>query len=141
MTIPVVLVEDSREILALVEELLTHVGPLAVVGRLGTEAEATQWIAEHANDWDLAIVDLVLRDGSGFNLLHRFREANPRSRIVVLSDYATTTIKVRCVELGADAVFTKGDIKAFTAYLRTWPPALSGERAVASATQKSPLPY
>ena len=128
MTIPVVLVEDSREILAVVEDLLHHIGPLEVIGRLGTEGEATEWLQDNDGYWDLAIVDLVLRDGSGFNLLRRFREANERSRIVVLSDYATTNIKLRCVELGADAVFTKGDIKAFQAYLTHWKPVQTGQR-------------
>ena len=35
----------------------------------------------------------------------------------VLSDYATLNIKLRCVELGADSVFTKGEFKAFVDYV------------------------
>lgn len=119
------MIEDSNDIRAVIEDLLGQIGPFEVVGRVATEKEGVAWLEANAPDWDLAIVDLVLREGSGFNLIRRFREANERARILVLSDYATpSSIKVRCVEFGADAVFTKGDIKAFTAYLAAWRPPL-----------------
>jgi two-component system, OmpR family, response regulator len=120
-----VMVEDSREIISVIEELLAPDGRFHVKGRNATESEAAQWLELHPADWDIAVIDLVLRDGSGFNVIRRYREANESGRIVVLSDYATLNIKLRCVELGADAVFTKGEFKAFIAYvsgLRKEPP-------------------
>jgi len=117
VTISVAMIEDSREIQGLVEDLLGHIGPFHVIGRIATEHEGTVWLDHHAQDWDVALIDLVLREGSGFNLIRRYREANEKARILVLSDYATTPIKVRCVELGADAVFTKGEMKAFASYM------------------------
>ncbi|MBC5767285.1 response regulator [Ramlibacter albus] len=117
MTIEMVMVEDSREIISAIEDLLAPDGRFRIVGRNATENEATAWLQEHPHDWDLAVIDLVLRDGSGFNVVRRYREANETARIVVLSDYATLNIKLRCVELGADAVFTKGEFKAFIAYV------------------------
>ena len=119
MTISVAMIEDSREIQGLVEDLLCHIGPFEVVGRIATEHEGTVWL-DHNAKWDVAIIDLVLREGSGFNLIRRYREANEQARILVLSDYATTPIKVRCVELGADAVFTKGEMKAFASYMSSY---------------------
>lgn len=117
-----VMVEDSREIISAIEDLLAPDGRFHVIGRNATENEATAWLQDHPTDWDLAVVDLVLRDGSGFNVVRRYREANEGARIVVLSDYATLNIKLRCVELGADAVFTKGEFKAFIAYVSTLRP-------------------
>lgn len=116
------MVEDSREIISTIEDLLEPVGRFKVIGRTGTEGEATQWLQENPTSWDLAVIDLVLRDGSGFNVIRRFREANEGGRIVVLSDYATLNIKLRCVELGADSVFTKGEFKAFINYVSTLRP-------------------
>lgn len=117
MTISVVVVEDSKEILSVLEDLLGHIGPFDVVGRLATESAGTEWLQRHPTGWEVAVLDLVLREGSGFNLIKRYRDANPGARIVVLSDYASPAIRIRCVELGADAVFSKGEIKAFAAYL------------------------
>jgi DNA-binding NarL/FixJ family response regulator len=117
LAVSVVVVEDSREILSVLEDLLSHIGPYHVVGRLTTEADATEWLTHFEGPWELAVIDLVLREGSGFNLIKRYRDANPEARIVVLSDYATPAIRIRCVEFGADAVFSKGEIKAFAAYI------------------------
>jgi two-component system OmpR family response regulator len=117
VTISVVVVEDSKEILSVLEDLLGHIGPFRVVGGLATETDGTEWIQRNPANWEVAVLDLVLREGSGFNLIKRYRDANPGARIVVLSDYATPDIRIRCVELGADAVFSKGEIKAFAAYL------------------------
>ena len=114
--IPVVLVDDSPEIRELLEELLSDLGPFQVVARLGTELDALSWL-EQRQHWELAVLDLVLQDGSGFNLIRRFRTAQKRARLTVLSDFATPGIKVNCVQLGADAVFTKGEVKTFAAYV------------------------
>jgi two-component system, OmpR family, response regulator len=129
VTIGMVMVEDSREIISVIEDLLEPDGRFRIMGRNSTESEAAQWLDEHPADWDLAVIDLVLRDGSGFNVVRRYREANEGARIVVLSDYATLNIKLRCVELGADAVFTKGEFKAFIAYVSTMKPRGTGLHA------------
>lgn len=123
MTISVVMVEDSKEIVEIVQQLISHVGAYKVVASLSTETEATAWLERGEQAFDVAVVDLVLREGSGFNLLGRLRNANEAARILVLSDYATPGIRVRCVELGADAVFSKGEIKAFASYLARHGPA------------------
>lgn len=122
MTISVVMIEDSKEIVDVVQQLISQVGPYRVVASLPTETEATDWL-QRGQSFDVAVVDLVLRDGSGFNLLGRLRSANEGARILVLSDYATPGIRVRCVELGADAVFSKGEIRAFASYLARHGPA------------------
>ena len=126
-----VMVEDSREIISVIEDLLAPDGRFHIAGRNATESEAAAWLDEHPHDWDLAVIDLVLRDGSGFNVIRRYRDANENARIVVLSDYATLNIKLRCVELGADAVFTKGEFKAFIAYISAIRPRGAGVHAQA----------
>jgi two-component system OmpR family response regulator len=118
----VVLVEDSREIGAVVEQIMADAGPYEVVARIATENEGTQWLQDGTHHWDVAVIDLVLREGSGFNLVRRYREAHEKGKILVLSDYATTNIKIRCVEFGADAAFTKGEFKAFADYLSRMKP-------------------
>ena len=46
-------------------------------------------------------------------MLKACRERNPEQKVVVLTNYATPDIRVRCHQLGVDAVFDKSnDIEA-----------------------------
>ena len=101
------LVEDSAVI---TENLIAALGELAdvnVVGSSGAESEAKKWLRQIDNDWQLAIVDIFLREGSGFEVLAACRQRKPEQKMVVLSNYATPEIRTHCLQLGADAVFDK----------------------------------
>jgi len=111
------IVEDNATIR---ENLIATLEELAAIESLGwaeTESEATRWLAAHARDWDLAIIDLFLRQGSGLGVIAACRGRAPGQRVVVLSNYATADMRQRCVELGADAVFDKSnEIDALVEY-------------------------
>lgn len=103
------IVEDNatiRENLVGTLEELTHIETL---GHAETEADARQWLSEHSDDWELAIVDLFLKQGSGLGVLQACAARQPHQKVVVLSNYATTEIRKRCAELGVDAVFDKSN--------------------------------
>ena len=74
-----------------------------------TENESKQWLSENLGRWDLAIVDLFLKQGSGLGVLAACRGRNPLQKVVVLSNYATNDIRQRCAQLGVDAVFDKSN--------------------------------
>ena len=103
------LVEDSSVIRANLVETLQELLPVSVVGWADTEAGATQWLAEHPDDWDLLIVDIFLNQGSGLGVLKACRERPPHRKLAVLSNYATPDMRLKCLELGADAVFDKSN--------------------------------
>jgi DNA-binding NarL/FixJ family response regulator len=56
--------------------------------------------------WELAVVDLALKQGTGLDVLRAFRH-HPGRVVVVLSNYATRQIRAECAMLGADGVFDK----------------------------------
>jgi two-component system OmpR family response regulator len=100
------IVEDSPTIR---ENLLATLQELALVEAIGvaeTEEEGVQWLSSN-DDWDLAIVDLFLKEGSGLNILEACRYRTPTQKMVVLSNHATKDVRWRCAQLGADAVFDK----------------------------------
>jgi two-component system, OmpR family, response regulator len=111
------IVEDNATIR---ENLVGALEELASIESLGwseTESDATQWFAAHAHAWDLAIVDLFLKQGSGLGVLEACRARDAGQRVVVLSNYATADMRQRCAELGADAVFDKSnEIDALVEY-------------------------
>ena len=103
------IVEDNatiRENLIGTLEELTCIMP---VGYAETEADARRWLSEHNKEWELAIVDLFLKQGSGLGVLQECMARLPTQRVVVLSNYATLDIRKRCAQLGVDAVFDKSN--------------------------------
>jgi DNA-binding NarL/FixJ family response regulator len=111
------IVEDNATIR---ENLIGALEELACVKALGwadSEADATDWLTAHAAGWDLAIVDLFLKQGSGLGVLEACRGRRHEQRVVVLSNYATADMRKRCLQLGADAVFDKSnEIDALVEY-------------------------
>jgi DNA-binding NarL/FixJ family response regulator len=111
------IVEDNATIR---ENLIGTLEELASIESLGWaegESDAKRWLADHARAWDLAIVDLFLKQGSGLGVIESCRARDPAQRVVVLSNYATADMRQRCAELGADAVFDKSnEIDALVEY-------------------------
>lgn len=97
--------------------LLESVGGLRVVAMASSEMEATQRLQADVPDWDIAIVDLLLDTGSGFNLIPRLRESHADGHIVVASQFVTAAVAQRCTRLGADAAFCKAHPSEFAEYL------------------------
>jgi DNA-binding NarL/FixJ family response regulator len=119
------IVEDSavirEDLIAALEELTA----VTVVGSAADEQSAVQWLSDGQHAADLVIVDLFLQAGSGLGVLRAIGpRRTPRTRWVVLSNFATPDMRRRCLELGADAVFDKSkDIDALMLYCRS----LAGE--------------
>ena len=103
------IVEDSVTIRENLISTLEEIAPVKVVGFADTEREANNWLLEHNRDWQLAIVDLFLKDGTGLGVLKGCHSRAAHQKVVVLTNYATKDIRRRCAELGSDAVFDKSN--------------------------------
>lgn len=118
MTIRVFLVEDVPALRALVGELLSTLGDFRVVETAATEMQARRWLDGHPGAWDVAVVDLVLEQGTGMSVIAHCRKVARQAKVVVFSDYASPGIRQHCLALGADAVFQKGlDVSGFADFL------------------------
>ena len=103
------IVEDNVTIRENLVGTLEELTCISAIGFAETEAEASQWLTDHADDWELAIVDLFLKQGSGLGVLQACMARRPNQKLVVLSNYATPDIRKRCAQLGVDAVFDKSN--------------------------------
>jgi DNA-binding NarL/FixJ family response regulator len=111
------IVEDNATIRENLIGTLEELASIEALGWAETENEAKSWLAQNGGGWDLAIVDLFLKQGSGLGVLEACRGRTPGRRVVVLSNYATTDMRKRCLQLGADAVFDKSnEIDALVEY-------------------------
>ena len=103
------IVEDSATIRDNLIATLEEIAPVKVVGFAETENEASLWLSDHDGNWQLAIVDLFLKEGSGLGVLRGCQNRQNHQKVVVLTNYATDDIRERCTVLGADAVFDKSN--------------------------------
>jgi len=111
------LVEDNDVVRDSLAAMLTEIANVKVAGVASTEREATEWLLGHPDEWQMAVVDLFLLQGSGLGILSHCANRKPSQKVVVLTNYATTDIRRRALALGADAVFDKTlELDKFIAY-------------------------
>jgi DNA-binding NarL/FixJ family response regulator len=109
-------VEDNATLRENLIGTLEELTCVTVVGSCGTEDEALDWLGG-PHDWDLLVVDLFLKRGSGMGLVQRVARRQPNQRLVVFSNYVDAGVRKRCAQVGVDAVFDKStEIDALVDY-------------------------
>jgi DNA-binding NarL/FixJ family response regulator len=103
----VVIVEDSAIIRARLSETLGEIPNVEIVGQAETEAEALALLRQ--GDWDAAVLDLQLKQGTGLGVLKVLGKATrpPHAKIIVFTNYAFPQYRDRSMLLGADFFFDK----------------------------------
>lgn len=117
MKLKTYIVEDNATIrenlIATLEELVG----IEAIGTSETEIDGKAWLTNPTSVWDLAIVDLFLKQGSGLGVVAACKDRNPLQKVVVLTNYATADVRARCTQLGVDAVYDKSnEIDALVAF-------------------------
>ena len=77
----------------------------AVVDHADTGEEALELLRHY--DYDVVILDLVLSDMEGFEVLRRMRGARNNTPVMVLSGLARPEARVKALGMGADDVLSK----------------------------------
>lgn len=103
----VVVVEDSPMIRARIVETLAALPNVSVVCEVETEQAAID--ALKGVDWDAAVLDLQLKQGTGLGVLKALRgkPRAPGARMIVFTNYAFPQYRDRSLSLGADYFFDK----------------------------------
>lgn len=109
MALRAYVVEDNPTIRENLIDTLEELAQVETVGAAENESEGTNWLTRHTDRWDLAIVDLFLKKGSGLGVVQACRKRSPKQAVIVLSNYATQEMRKRCLALGVDAVFDKSN--------------------------------
>lgn len=117
MSLRVFLVEDSSQVRSLIHEAVESIGGVQMLGSATNEAEANYWLQENVGTWDVAILDLVLDQGSGLGIVGKIGPLRGRGQLVVFSGFASSGVRDHCLRLGADAVFDKAHTAEFLQWL------------------------
>ncbi len=98
MASSVLVVDDDREIRRLLERYLVEQG--FRVATAGSRAESETMLA--AGRYDLVVLDVMLPDGSGFDLCRDIRARNSRISIILVTALREEVDRIIGLELGAD---------------------------------------
>jgi two-component system, NarL family, invasion response regulator UvrY len=105
VTLRIMLVDDHPIVRRGVRDILVDAFPGATVEEVGSGADAVSLAGTH--NWDIAILDLTLPDGSGLDVLKRLRQLQPRVPVLILSMHAPEHFARRAILAGASGYLTK----------------------------------
>lgn len=139
-----VLVADDHEIVRHGLKSVFKDSEISIVGEATDAAEAVTLTSEQRPD--VVTLDVRLGAGDGLDAIKAIREANPDTRIVMLSSFDSPTYIARAVSAGASdyvlkTASRKDLIEAVTNAARGLPPARSGEfRRISRSMANKSLP-
>lgn len=117
MPLRVFIVEDHPDTAESISRLLGVDGLCETVAIVGCERDALAWSFQNEAGFDVAILDLLLREGSGFTVLNHLIKYQP-GQVVILSDFVSPVIAERSIKLGAAAAFRKSQIAECIRHIR-----------------------
>jgi DNA-binding NarL/FixJ family response regulator len=103
----VFLLDDHAWFRRALATLLERDAELELVAQAGSLAEARDTTSEGWGEIDVAIVDLMLPDGMGTDLIKEMREANPGLSVVALTIVQDPEVLRLARAVGADEVVSK----------------------------------
>ena len=103
----VALVDDSERIRARLAEMLGEIPNVEIAFAADTEGEAVRLMAQE--DWDVLILDLQLRIGTGIGVLKAMQGLRSKDERVamIFTNYGFRQYRERTLALGADYFFDK----------------------------------
>ena len=129
----ILLVEDHASFRQALAFMFEREEEFAVVGQAGTLAEARRFLNGSGGETDVAVCDLALPDGDGFDLIEELA-ANGEVITLVLSASLEPARFARAVEAGASGVLHKaaaiGDIVEAVKRLRAGEALLSPDEVI-----------
>ena len=103
----VFLLEDHSWFRKALADLLEREPDVEVIGEAGSLSEARREAAEKAGEIDLAVVDLLLPDGIGTELIRELRVAGPEVPVLVLTVAQGPDLRAWVLSMGADEMVSK----------------------------------
>jgi DNA-binding NarL/FixJ family response regulator len=95
MLLCALLIEDSQAFRDGLIPALHDMAAVEVIAVAETAHEAVAALGALSDRWQLAVVDLVLREGSGLDVLRAMERRLAHQRVVVLTNYATPEMRER----------------------------------------------
>jgi len=99
----ILIIEDEKELANSVATFISQDGYVCNINNNFSEAEESI----NLNDYDCAIVDIMLPDGSGLDIIKLIKKIQPKCGVIVVSAKNSIDDKITGLNLGADDYITK----------------------------------
>ena len=99
----ILIVDDDRSILRTFTRILQRAGFDTETAENGKEA----LVKIQTKNYDIALIDVILGDSNGLDLLPRIQETSPKTIKIVMTGADTSEKKDEACRNGADAFLTK----------------------------------
>lgn len=96
---------DNNEESNLISEKLTNDENLYAIDKTISGKEAIEFV--RAKEYDLAIVDLVLTETDGFEVIETIKQTSSKTKIIVLSALSSETFMNKAINMGVDYYMLK----------------------------------
>jgi DNA-binding NarL/FixJ family response regulator len=106
-SICLLLVDDHAAFRTPLAMILEREPDLVVVAQAGSLVEARAVLPEIAGRVDVALIDLLLPDGDGVEVVRDVRDLHPRPRMLVLTAVIDPARHARAIDAGAAGVISK----------------------------------
>jgi DNA-binding NarL/FixJ family response regulator len=101
----VFIVEDSPVVQGILAEELSRIDGVVICGTAQEPVDAVQAIRE--NKPDLVILDVILQNGNGFEVLRKIKREGSGARVMILTNYSYQHYRAISRDMGADLFFDK----------------------------------
>jgi DNA-binding NarL/FixJ family response regulator len=101
----VLLVKDSRVLAERLTETITQIGRVELIARVDTEAAAL--VIVERESIDVIVLDLNLKQGTGFGVLRGLAKLSIKPYVIVLTNYDLPVYKRAATALGAACFLDK----------------------------------
>ena len=101
----VLIVDDSKIVCNGLQQMLTNIADVEIVGQAHNAQDAIQSISEAKPD--VVILDIRMPGKSGIEVLKDIRDKKLPIRVIMLTNYPYPQYRKKCEELGADYFFDK----------------------------------
>jgi DNA-binding response OmpR family regulator len=105
MGVSVLIVEDSRMIRAHLAEVLRATDGVTSIAEAATVADAHRTMATQVVD--VIVLDIVMPDGSGLDLLQQIRRSGATPYVIMLTNCPSTPYRTWCRDQGANVFLDK----------------------------------
>lgn len=104
-TLTIYVVEDSQPVRDRIREMVREISDAEIIGEADGEADAVAGITKTKPK--LVIVDINLREGTGFEVVRQIKASAPDTVVAVVTNFGTAQFREKCAILGADYFFDK----------------------------------
>jgi|ERR1035437_2362401 DNA-binding NarL/FixJ family response regulator len=110
------IVDDSDLLQLRLKKAIGEVDESIHVVQAFTCAEAIKLFSDFVPD--RVILDIALPDGSGMELLQKFKKENPKTECLMFTNYPIAEFRKICLQFGADYFIDKSDLVSLLNTLR-----------------------